>query len=251
MHTDVVMVCGTCVVPQYCLQTEKENRKLSGLQARLIEIYNRLLGHFGSRHWWPAKTDFEVIVGAILTQNVAWRNVEKAILNLEAQGLLDPQQLVDAPLELVEEAVRPTRYYRQKAQRLHGFCEFLIREYQGDLGKLFSLEIEELRAELLALKGIGQETADSIILYAARKPIFVVDAYTRRIFYRLGLLPEDAAYDEMQDLFMRHLPPDTKLYNEYHALIDGLGNNLCANKKPGCEECPLVEICVYHKNESE
>ncbi|MGE5543346.1 MAG: endonuclease III domain-containing protein [Bacillota bacterium] len=215
------------------------------LQARLMQIYNLLLEYFGPRHWWPAKTDFEVIVGAILTQNVAWKNVEKAIQNLENHGLLDPHLLIKAPVEVVEEAVRPTRYYRQKAARLRGFCGYLVREYQGELERLFTLDIKELRAELLTLKGIGKETADSIILYAARKPVFVVDAYTRRIFNRLGLLPEDAGYDQMQDFFMRHLPPDTGLYNEYHALIDGLGNTICFNKRPRCEECSLAGICDY------
>lgn len=224
---------------------------MNEIQVRLIEIFNLLLSYFGPRHWWPARTEFEVIVGAILTQNVAWKNVEKAIRNLESYGLLDPQLLAKAPLELVEETVRPTRYYRQKAKRLRGFCEFLIEEHQGELSGLFAMEISELRTRLLALKGIGKETADSIILYAARKPIFVVDAYTRRIFHRLGLLPEDAGYDEMQDFFMQHLSPDTGLYNEYHALIDGLGNTLCSNKKPRCDECPLAEICVYYNTVSE
>lgn len=221
---------------------------MSKMQTRLMHIYNLLLEFFGPRHWWPAKSDFEVIVGAILTQNVAWKNVEKAIQNLENHGLLDPHLLINAPVELVEEAIRPTRYYHQKAARLRGFCEYLTREHQGELAGLLALDAKDLRAELLALKGIGKETADSIILYAARKPVFVVDAYTRRIFYRLGLLPEDAGYDEMQDLFMKHLPPDTSLYNEYHALIDGLGNRMCFNKRPRCEECPLAEKCVYLTN---
>ncbi len=212
---------------------------------RLMQIYNRLLNHFGPRHWWPARTEFEVIVGAILTQNVSWKNVEKAIHNLDRLGLLDPHRLLAAPLEVIAEAVLPTRYYRQKAERLRGFCEFLVREYQGELAGLFSLDIKELRERLLALKGIGKETADSIILYAAGKPIFVVDAYTKRIFYRLGLLPEDAGYDRVQEFFMKHLPPETGLYNEYHALIDALGNTLCASRKPRGTECPLTDICGF------
>lgn len=216
----------------------------------LMQIYNRLLDHFGPRHWWPARTQFEVIVGAILTQNVSWKNVEKAIQNLDRLGLLDPHRLLAAPLEVIEEAVLPTRYYRQKAKRLRGFCEFLVREYQGELAELFSLDIKELRERLLALKGIGKETADSIILYAAEKPIFVVDAYTKRIFYRLGLLPEDAGYDRVQEFFMNHLPPETGLYNEYHALIDALGNTLCASRKPRCTECPLEDICGFHSETS-
>lgn len=204
-----------------------------------------LLGHFGPRNWWPAKTDFEVIVGAILTQSVSWKNVEKAMVNLERDGLLDPESIISAPMELVEEAVIPTRYYRQKAERLRIFCQYLMREHRGELSSLFSIEIGELRSELLALKGIGKETADSIILYAARKPIFVVDAYTRRIFNRLGMFREDISYDEMQDFFMTHLPEDLYLYNEYHALIDGLGNSRCSNKRPKCEGCPLAEMCRF------
>lgn len=218
---------------------------MSRTQERLMQIYNRLLDHFGPRHWWPARTEFEVIVGAILTQNVSWKNVEKAICNLDRLGLLDPHRLLAAPLEVIAEAVLPTRYYRQKAERLRGFCEFLLREYQGELTELFSLDITELRERLLALKGIGKETADSIILYAAGKPIFVVDAYTKRIFYRLGLIPEDANYDRVQEFFMKHLPPETGLYNEYHALIDALGNALCANRKPRCTVCPLADICDF------
>ncbi|NLW45301.1 MAG: endonuclease III domain-containing protein [Syntrophomonadaceae bacterium] len=218
---------------------------MSKTRERLMQIYNRLLDHFGPRHWWPARTQFEVIVGAILTQNVSWKNVEKAIQNLDRLGLLDPHRLLAASPEVIAEAVLPTRYYNQKAERLRGFCEFLVREYQGELSRLFSLDIKELRERLLALKGIGKETADSIILYAAEKPIFVVDAYTKRIFCRLGLLPEDAGYDQVQEFFMKHLPPETELYNEYHALIDALGNTLCASRKPRCTECPLADICGF------
>ncbi len=210
-----------------------------------MNLFNLLLDHFGSQHWWPAKNEFEVIIGAILTQSVSWKNVEKAILNLESHDLLEPQALLNAPVELVQEAIRPTRYYRQKTERLRNFCQFLIEEHSGNLTSLFSLEMWELRTRLLALKGIGKETADSIILYAAEKPIFVVDAYTRRVFNRLGMFDEDISYDEMQSIFMTNLPGDPHLYNEYHALIVALGNMRCFNKRPRCDGCPLGEICCF------
>lgn len=211
--------------------------------ALLMQIYQAMFDKLGPRNWWPAETPFEVIIGAILTQSVSWGNVEKAIENLKKQGLLNPHQLVLADDEVLEEAVRPTRYYKQKALRLKAFCTMLVEEYGGDLDLLFALDLPVLRRRLLQIKGIGPETADSIILYAAEKPIFVVDAYTRRIFSRLGIFPEDIDYQSMQDFFMKHLPPDVELYNEYHALIDGVGNRYCAAQKPKCGECPLHELC--------
>lgn len=227
----------------------KKNRQ------KLMEIYERLLDQFGPRHWWPADTPFEVVVGAILTQSVSWSNVVKAINNLKSAELLDAYAIIHAPIEVIEEAVRPTRYYRQKAERLRTFCSTLMEESGGDLDKFFQPELADLRTKLLSMKGIGKETADSIILYAAEKPIFVVDAYTRRIFSRLGFFTEDVSYDEMQHFFMRHLEPVVPLYNEYHALIDRLGNQLCSNNKPKCTECPLQGMCrglfthsaEYHK----
>ncbi|NLB18094.1 MAG: endonuclease III domain-containing protein [Syntrophomonadaceae bacterium] len=206
-------------------------------------IFNKLLDYYGPRHWWPAKTDFEIIVGAILTQSVSWKNVEKAIVNLQDKELLTPLSIVGCSLEILEEAVRPTRYYRQKAERLRSFSHFLLEEYAGDLEKLFSLETKVLRNQLLGIKGIGPETADSIILYGAGHPIFVVDAYTRRIFNRLGFFSEDVTYDHMQEFFMRNLPLDTYLFNEYHALIVIQGNSRCFNRKPRCGDCPLLGMC--------
>lgn len=210
-----------------------------------MEIYSLLLDYYGPRHWWPAETAFEVVIGAILTQSVAWKNVEKAIANLKSLNLMDPFRLVDAPVEVVEEAVRPTRYFTQKAERLRIFCRVMVEEHGGELERMLDGEVQELRGRLLGLKGIGPETADSIILYAAEKPIFVVDAYTRRIFSRLGYFPEDVDYQTMQEFFMSRLKPDVPLYNEYHALIDALGNRLCSNRKPGCAACPLNAICHY------
>lgn len=218
---------------------------MPGQEIPLMKIYNLLLDCFGPRHWWPARTDFEIIVGAILTQSVSWKNVEKAISNLDEKGLLEPQAMAECPDEIMEEAVRPTRYYRQKAERLRIFCDYLFDHYHGDIYQFLSLETEDLRARLMSLKGIGPETADSILLYAGRKPIFVVDAYTRRIFSRLGFFPADVSYSSMQDFFMINLPHDSALFNEYHALIVALGNSCCSNTKPRCGECPLMELCTF------
>lgn len=211
----------------------------------LMEIYEQMLSHFGPRGWWPGKTDFEICVGAILTQSVSWANVEKAIRNLEALDLLDPYRLDEADDATIEAAIRSTLYFRQKTKKLKAFCRVLLDEYQGSLDRLFDQETPGLRKRLLLVKGIGKETADSIILYAARQPIFVVDAYTSRVFSRLGIFKEDITYDEMQAFFHRRLPADQALYNEYHALIVGIGNRFCANTKPRCGDCPLNQRCKY------
>ncbi|MGE5404164.1 MAG: endonuclease III domain-containing protein [Candidatus Saccharibacteria bacterium] len=210
---------------------------------RLMEIYDLMFTHFGPRHWWPGETPFEVIVGAILTQSVSWANVEKAIKNLKDLDILDPHGILDAPDEVLENAVRSTRYYKQKAVKLRSFCRVLTDEFDGDLGKMFALNLNQLRDKLLSIKGVGPETADSIILYAAEKPIFVVDAYTRRIFSRLGFFSENISYEDMQAFFMKHLQPDVQFYNEYHAQIDGIGHFFCSNTRAKCSECPLSEKC--------
>ncbi|MBO8126246.1 MAG: endonuclease III domain-containing protein [Firmicutes bacterium] len=204
-----------------------------------------LYQHFGPRNWWPGETSFEVVVGAILTQSVAWRNVEKAIANLKGQGLLDPLALLAAPDEQIEEAVRPTRYYRMKTKKLKAFCRHLVEEYDGDLAKMFAKPWPKLREELLGVWGLGPETVDSILLYAGEKPTFVVDAYTKRIWARLGVHPEDIDYEELRAYFMDRLPEDVALYNEFHALIDGVGNRYCKAKNPKCGDCPLAAICCF------
>ena len=207
------------------------------------QIYERLLDHFGARHWWPADTPFEVIVGAILTQNTAWQNVEKAIENLKRDNLLDLSALARAELSMIENAIRPSGFFRQKAQRLKSISEYLYRNYNGDLKSFFDRDMIEVRNELLALNGVGPETADSILLYAGNKPIFVIDAYTRRVCTRIGL-SEEKDYHELQIFFMSRLPTDVKLYNEYHALIVELAKNYCRTV-PLCSECPVREICGY------
>lgn len=213
------------------------------MEARLRQVYTLLYAHFGPQHWWPGDTPFEVIVGAILTQNTAWTNVEKAMENLKRAGLLEPQRLHRAREARVAELIRSSGYYNLKTKKLKAFVRFLYDQHRGQLAHLFETDIERLREELLAVYGIGPETADSIILYAAAKPIFVVDAYTRRIAARLGLAREDASYDELQRLFMAHLPREAPLFNEYHALLVALGKNICAKTRPRCAACPLREIC--------
>lgn len=209
----------------------------------LLNIYNDMFQAFGPQHWWPADDDFEVIVGAILTQSVSWKNVEKAIDNLKKEGLMSLEAILSADNEKLAGLIRSTMYYNQKAKKLKNFCQYIARNYEGDIHNFFKNDVSQMRDQLLGIKGIGPETADSIILYAAEKPIFVVDAYTRRIFSRLGFFCPDVSYDEMQSFFMDNLPLDTALFNEYHALIVRLGKECCKNKGPLCSECPVKIHC--------
>ena len=213
------------------------------MRERLLEIYHRLYAAYGPQHWWPGEGPFEVIVGAILTQQVGWRNVELAIAGLKTAGLMDPESLARAPLEQIAQIIRPTGYYNQKAKKLKAFLDFLDVRYNADLNKLFSLPVDKLREELLSVRGIGEETADSIILYAAEKPSFVVDAYTRRILTRLGVINGEESYGEIRELFMKNLPEDVPLYNEYHALLVRHGKERCLKRNPRCAGCPLADMC--------
>lgn len=208
----------------------------------LLEIYDRLLERFGPQGWWPAEDEFEMAVGAILTQSTAWANVEKAIAKLRQAGLLEPAALERAPLEAVSEAVRPSGYFRQKARKLKAFSRHFHEHHDGSLASLFHVKLPDLRSELLAIWGIGPETADSIVLYGARQPVFVVDAYTRRIFSRLGLVSPAAGYGEMQSLFAANLAPSVPLFQEYHALIVAHGKVIC-RPAPRCDDCPLSDLC--------
>ncbi len=214
------------------------------LSHRLIEIYRILFASYGPQHWWPGDTPFEVIVGAILTQSAAWGNVERAIANLKKAGALNPVSLRQLPVDKLAELVRPSGYYNAKALKLKAFVERLGEAHQDSLDKLFSLNLFQLRNELLSIHGIGPETADSIILYAAHMLIFVIDAYTRRIITRLGISPQQDNYDAFQALFMDNLPPDEKLFNEYHALFVRHGKQAC-KKKPVCNSCCLKDLCTY------
>lgn len=218
------------------------NKKLN---QKLMEVFDLMYKKVGARHWWPAETNFEMIVGAILTQFVSWKNVTCAIENLKNDDLLSVEGICIAEQSRLEELVRCTRFYKQKVRKLKAFCLHVKNHYKGSLEEFFNQDMANLRKELLSLYGIGEETADCIILYAAEQPIFVVDAYTRRVYNRLGLFHEDITYKEMQKFFMDNLEPDVEFYNEYHAQIDGIGSHYCFGKVPKCEECPLKAVCKY------
>jgi endonuclease-3 related protein len=209
-----------------------------------LDTYRRLHDAYGPQHWWPGDTPFEVMVGAILTQNTAWSNVERAIANLKAAHALDGTALLDLPEASLAELIRPAGYFNVKTRRLKALCAYLRAEAALSCPEhlAFKAEVGELRRRLLAVHGIGEETADSILLYALDLPIFVVDAYTRRIFGRLGLLAGDESYAAIQALFHAQLPHDRALYNEYHALIVRLGKEAC-RPKPRCGACPLGRVC--------
>lgn len=215
------------------------------VKPRLQDIFDRLIGHFGPLHWWPADSPFEVVVGAVLTQNTAWRNVEMAIANLKEGMALSPEALRDIRTEDLERLIRPAGFFRQKAERLKLFATHLFRCHGGDLASLLSGPLEEARAELLSLKGIGPETADSILLYAGGYPSFVVDAYTLRLFIRLEVLGGTEGYEEVRALFMENLPHEADLFNEYHALIVEECKTFCRKRLPLCSACPLQPICPF------
>lgn len=205
----------------------------------LKELFERMYVYLGPQNWWPAKTPLEVCVGAILTQNTNWQNVEKAISNLKAHNVLSVQTLYDIPFDLLAKLIQPAGYFRVKAKRLKNFISFLMHEYQGNLDALFAEGLEVARQKLLSVSGIGPETSDSILLYAGGLPSFVIDAYTRRIMIRHGLATEEMSYEDLREMFMRQLPPDPQLYNEYHALFVEVGKRFCRPKKTLCHECPL------------
>ena len=211
---------------------------------KINDIYQRLVAAYGAQHWWPAREPFEVMVGAILTQSAAWLNVEKAIAGLRAAGALSPQAIRRLPLSELALAIRPCGYYNAKALKLKALAFWLGNDYSDDIDRLFAGSTEDLRRQLLAVHGIGQETADSILLYAAAKPVFVIDAYTRRIIGRIGLAPDSNRYAAYQRLFMDNLPADARLFNEYHALLVRLAKEAC-RKKPICRRCALSDICRF------
>jgi endonuclease-3 related protein len=211
-------------------------------EAGLRRVYDRLRNHFGPAGWWPGETLFEVCIGAILTQNTSWTNVEKALDVLRRRRLLTFVKLQGLSPSRLAPLIRSSGYYNVKARRVRAFLDFLGREYGGRAENMAGEEARSLRAKLLAVDGIGRETADSIVLYAAGRPVFVVDAYTRRIFARLGLLGGDESYDAIQRFFMDRLPRNTPLYNDFHAQIVRLGKDVC-RPRPRCESCPLETLC--------
>lgn len=219
------------------------SRGLKKSQANLLELYQRLFEAYGAQRWWPAKTPFEVIVGAILTQNTTWTNVVRALDNLQMADLFSAKAFRMTPLDDLAALVRPSGYFNAKARKLRALGEYLAI-YNDDLNALFSSKpLPELRNEILAVYGIGPETADSVLLYAGNLPTFVVDAYTVRILDRLGWLPGRGSYAEVQGLFHRSLPADAPLFNEFHALLVAHGKDVCRKRNPRCGSCPLVDLC--------
>lgn len=206
---------------------------------RLQTLYTSMLDQLGPQHWWPAESPFEVMVGAILTQNTSWKNVERAISNLKGVGLLSFRALADLPTGLLAEYIRPAGYYNMKAARLGNLLRHISEQHNGDVDAFLGQKMVSLREELLSIKGIGPETADSILLYAAGLPMFVVDAYTHRILQRHQVIDEDFGYREIQDLFMDNLAADAQHFNEYHALLVRVGNVYCKKNNPDCAHCPL------------
>jgi endonuclease-3 related protein len=205
----------------------------------LIRVFDTLLAHYGHQHWWPGDTPFEISIGAILTQNTSWRNVERAIACLKDQRCLSVRAIFTISQAKLGQLIRSSGFYTIKAKRLKAFVQFLVDRYGGNIEKMKHKRVDVLREELLGVKGIGDETADSILLYALEKPVFVIDAYTRRIFSRHGLIDQRAAYGEIKDLFEQHLAKDVKRYNEYHALLVKLGKERCRAQHPLCDGCPL------------
>ncbi len=209
------------------------------MRKKLKSIYRKLYAHFGPQQWWPADSAFEVMVGAILTQNTNWSNVEKAIVNLKKHKALEPRKLYNLPDKKLAQLIRPSGYYNIKTKRLKEFLKFFIHNSGASIKKISQVRLPTLRRGLLSVKGIGPETADSILLYALDKPVFVIDAYTKRILSRHKLLNDGATYDEAQEIFMLNLGKDVKLFNEFHALLVALGKNYCLKSKPKCLGCPL------------
>ncbi|MDP6403095.1 MAG: endonuclease III domain-containing protein [SAR202 cluster bacterium] len=212
------------------------------LTRKLLNVYERLLLRHGPQHWWPADGRFEVMVGAVLTQSAAWANVRKAVSNLKAAGALSPEPIRSLRQEDLAQLVYPSGYFNSKARKLKALADFLGRRFDDDLDSMAAEETNALRAELLDVYGIGEETADDILLYAVAKPIFVIDAYTRRVFSRLGLAPDKGSYSAYQSLFMDNLDRDVELFKEFHALIVRHGKVVC-RKVPLCEGCCLLDIC--------
>ncbi|RMH62633.1 MAG: hypothetical protein D6678_00760 [Zetaproteobacteria bacterium] len=217
------------------------------IEATIRALYPRLLAAYGPQHWWPADSPFEVCIGAILTQNTSWTNVEKAIQSLKDANALSPSRLTHASPEQLQAWIRPAGFFRQKSRRIQAFCRFLL--HHGGMDALAAWDSHALRTALLDIHGIGPETADSMLLYAWRQPVFVIDAYTRRLLSRLACTPITIAYDALQAHFHRALPRQETLFNEYHALIVEHAKRHCRSR-PRCTGCPLVERCRHPSSAS-
>ena len=217
------------------------SKKEKSLSRTLAKIYSILLRTYGPQHWWPGETSFEIMVGAVLTQNTNWTNVSKAIANLKKADLLAPQKILKNKNKIFQ-LVRPSGFFRLKGQRLVTFCQYYVDQYNADTKQMKKRNLKSLRGELINVKGIGRETADSILLYALGRPVFVVDAYTRRIFSRHGYFNYNDPYDEIRSLFERNLPRKVSIYNEFHAQLVMLGKSKCKKNDPLCSTCALQDI---------
>lgn len=210
--------------------------------SKIRAIYTRLLAFYGPQNWWPAESNFEMLVGAVLTQNTNWQNVKKTIDKIRSEGLLTFDGLYSLPVDNLAQLIKSSGYYNLKARRLKNVMHMIAINYDGSLDRLLAGESSVARESLLSVKGIGPETADSILLYAGKHPVFVVDTYTHRIFSRHDLVPDECDYEQLQELFMDYLEPDPDLFNEYHALIVRTAKEFCKKSTPLCEHCPLFEV---------
>jgi endonuclease III related protein len=206
---------------------------------RLMEMFDLMMNRFGPQHWWPGESEIEMMIGAILTQNTSWKNVEKAIHNLKAKGILNVEGIHSLSIPLLAEEIKPAGYFNVKAGRLKNLASFIVERYGGDMSAFLSEDTGALREALLSIKGVGPETADSILLYAAHRPVFVIDAYTYRILNRHGMVEDQITYNELQNVFTDNLTEDAGLFNEFHALIVKTGKEFCRGK-PLCHSCPLM-----------
>lgn len=208
----------------------------------VLDIYTRMLRAYGSQDWWPAETGFEVIIGAILTQGTAWTNAEKALKGLKIAGAMSPAVLREMPVEDLAKLIYSAGYFNSKARKLKSFAEFLGQSFDDNFNAMAQRDMDTLRADLLSIYGVGDETADDILLYALGKPAFVIDSYTRRLFHRLGLAPISGSYSAYQSIIAENLNPDVGMFREYHALIVRHAQDVC-KKQPECEDCCLIDIC--------
>ncbi|MCD6533082.1 MAG: endonuclease III domain-containing protein [Deltaproteobacteria bacterium] len=213
----------------------------------LTEVYKSLLAAFGPQNWWPAKGPEEMIIGALLTQNTTWENVEKALINLRLDHRLSFSAISTTPLSALQKLIKPSGYFRQKSERLKALADAIIEA--GGLNQLKEKTTPDLRTWFLALKGVGPETADSILLYAFKRPSFVIDAYTLRIGKRHQWLPATANYDKAQSYFTNQLQADPAIFNEFHALLVQIGKNFCRPQNPVCKNCPLLNYLVPDQNQ--
>jgi len=223
------------------VNTSTASRNRCGASPNVFKIYQKLYDYYGKQHWWPADSKFEIMIGAILTQNTSWRNVEKAIENLKQKNLINPKKLSKLSISELSNLIRPSGFYNIKAKRLRSFLNFINTKYSGSIEKMRQEKVSILRAQLLSVSGIDEETADSILLYGLDKPIFMIDAYTRRIFSRHGYFDAKVRYPSIQKFFMDNLPKKTKIYNEYHALLVKLAKDFCQTK-PKCQRCPIKAL---------